>query len=108
MQIMPETGKWIAGKLNIDDYDESILTDPGENIRLGCWYLSYLDERFGYDIKKSTAAYHAGGGSVDKWLTDPENSTDGVTLDSIPSEVTGNYVSNVIDAIGKYKEIIEA
>lgn len=106
MQIMPSTGEWIAKKLDLESYDETLLTSPDYNIRMGCWYLNYLDERFDFDMKKSTAAYHAGGGSVDKWLDDPANSSDGVTLDSIPSKVTGDYVSNVIDATEKYKEIM--
>ncbi|MDO4547110.1 MAG: lytic transglycosylase domain-containing protein [Clostridia bacterium] len=108
MQIMPSTGEWIAEKLDIESYDETMLTDPECNIRFGCWYLNYLDQRFDYDLTKSTAAYHAGGGSVDRWLDDSENSSDGVTLENIPSQVTGQYVSRVAEAYEKYKEIIDA
>ncbi len=106
MQIMPETGAWIAQKLDeADAYTDERLFDPETNIRYGCWYLNYLNGRFDGDITKVTAAYHAGGGSVDKWLKDAENSSDGVTLESIPSEVTGRYVRHVKNAYEKYKEL---
>ena len=35
MQIMPETGEWIAGKFD-ETYVEGCLFDPETNIRYGC------------------------------------------------------------------------
>jgi soluble lytic murein transglycosylase len=105
MQIMPETGGWIAKKLGEESYytDEKLF-EPALNIRYGCWYLNYLDGRYGGDLTKATAAYHAGGTRVDEWLSDKANSEDGVTLASIPSEVTRDYVADVKAAYEHYKE----
>ena len=107
MQIMPSTGEWIAQKLG-ESYDVQKLYDPETNIRYGCWYLNYLGERFDGDLTKVTAAYHAGGGRVDEWLQNEENSPDGRTLQNIPSQVTGAYVKNVSRMLEKYKEIMAA
>ena len=42
MQIMPDTGTWIAHKLDLDDvYTEEMLYDPQTNIEFGCWYLRF-------------------------------------------------------------------
>jgi hypothetical protein len=41
---------------------------------------------------------------VDEWLNDKANSQDGVTLASIPSEVTRDYVADVKAAYEHYKE----
>lgn len=105
MQIMPETGKWIAKKLDEPGYSDSWLFDPETNIRYGCWYLSYLDGRYGSDLTKATAAYHAGGSKVDEWLSDKQYSGDGVTLTSIPYDSTRAYVAAVKSAYEHYKEI---
>jgi soluble lytic murein transglycosylase len=106
MQIMPSTGGWIASKLNEEPFDVERLFDPETNIRYGCWYLNYLDNRAGGDLTKATASYHAGPGKVAEWLSDDANSKDGVALDVIPSSVTNAYVQNVRQMYEKYKEII--
>ncbi|MGJ4848736.1 lytic transglycosylase domain-containing protein [Bacillota bacterium Meth-B3] len=108
MQIMPETGAWIAQKLNEPGYEQGRLFDPETNIRYGCWYLNYLDGRFDGDLTKATAAYHAGGGKVDQWLSDDAYSPDGQTLENIPFKATSAYVRHVRQVYEKYKEITEA
>ena len=39
MQIMPETGEWIASQMGLDHFDMEVLRRPEYNVRLGCWYL---------------------------------------------------------------------
>jgi soluble lytic murein transglycosylase len=109
MQIMPETGGWIAEKLkDTSYYTDEKLFEPELNIRYGCWYLNYLDGRYDGDLTKATAAYHAGGTRVDEWLADKEYSTDGVTLATIPYDSTRAYVANVKTAYEHYKEIFRS
>ena len=106
MQIMPETGRWIAEKLGEEEYRVEDLNVPEINIRYGCWYLNYLDNRFEDNLTNATAAYHAGGGKVNEWLKDARYSEDGDTLSDIPFQQTNAYVKNVHQAYEKYKEII--
>jgi len=103
MQIMPETGEWIAGKLDIADFETKMLYDPQINIRFGCWYLGYLSERFDGDVTKICAGYNAGPNKVDQWLEDPAYSSDGITLDLIPYEETKNYVEREQSSYEIYK-----
>jgi len=104
MQIMPKTGEWIAGKFD-EDYLEGSLFDPATNIRYGCWYLGFLMDRYDGSMRCASAAYHAGQGTVDKWLKDPMYSADGKTLDTIPSEATGPYVERILKYYEGYEEI---
>lgn len=46
MQIMPETGRWIAEQLGEKEYMTADLTDPDINIRFGTWYLASLKKNF--------------------------------------------------------------
>lgn len=105
MQIMPATGEWIAQKLGLSDYTEASLADAGTNVRLGCWYLSYLLDKYG-DTRTALAAYNAGPGNVDKWLCDETLSTDGA-LGDIPFAETAEYVKRVASAKNMYTELYE-
>ena len=106
MQIMPETGAWIAGKFD-ETYVEGCLFDPETNIRYGCWYLGYLLRRYDGDKTCSTAAYHSGQGTVDGWLKNPEYSTDGRTLNIIGGPRANTYVGRVLEYYEKYKQLYE-
>lgn len=103
MQIMPDTGQWIAQKMPLEGYEEAKLKDPETNIRMGCWYLRYLMDRFDGDLTLVLAGYNAGPNRVTQWLADPQHSQNG-TLTNIPYEETENYVKKVQNA----KEMYEA
>jgi soluble lytic murein transglycosylase len=102
MQVMPETGGWIAQKLSMDDFSEDMLCDPETNIAFGCWYLHFLLER--YDTPVAIAAYNAGQGTVDKWLADVSVTQDGALV-NIPYPETANYVKKVTHAYEKYRQL---
>ncbi len=106
MQLMEDTAQWVAHKLDEDDEDYSfdLLYDPETNIRFGTWYLGYLSRRFGGDATKIVCAYHAGQGNVDAWLKNPDYSSDGVTLDVIPTQDTSTYASRVLRARDVYRK----
>lgn len=104
MQIMPDTGVWIAGKFD-EEYAEGCLFDPETNVRYGCWYLGFLMNRYDGSMRCASSAYHAGQGTVDRWLADPLYSSDGETLDVIPSDATGTYVERILKYYEGYEEI---
>ena len=106
MQLMEDTAGWIAHKLDEDDasYSFDRLFDPETNIRFGSWYLGYLSRRFDGDATKIVCAYHAGQGNVDSWLKNPAYSSDGVTLDTIPTQDTARYAGRVLGAIEVYRK----
>lgn len=106
MQIMPDTGEWIAGKFG-DEFSPETLLEPDTSIRYGAWYLGFLMERYSGDMRCATAAYHAGQGTVDGWLNDPAYSSDGVTLDNIGYESTDTYVNRVLKYYDYYTEAYE-
>lgn len=100
MQMLPETAKWCAEKKGKEMPD---LTVTADSIDIGAYYLSYLLDRFGGDEKVAVAAYNAGHGRVDTWLSDPRYSSDGKTLSKIPFPETEKYVKKVM----LYKKIYE-
>lgn len=91
MQLTEETAVWTANKLEVTDYD---YMDPETNIKFGCYYLRHLIDMYG-NIDTALAAYNGGMGNVNEWLSNPEYSSDGVSLDYIPFAETRNYVVKV-------------
>ena len=110
MQIMPDTGEWLAGKFKeAENFNPDSLYEPETNLKYGCWYLNWLMGRYNRDIVLVTSAYHAGHGTVDKWLADGAVSPDGQTIqpDAIPYSSTQTYVSRVLRAYEKYEELYD-
>lgn len=104
MQLLPSTAEWIAEKFG-EAYAEGCLFDPPVNVRYGCWYLGFLLRRYGGDMTCAAAAYHAGQGTVDRWLQDPACSADGAALDAIPYDTTRIYVRKVLQYYEKYEQL---
>lgn len=104
-QIMPDTGVWLAGKLGIDPFGEEMLLEPEVNLRMCCWYLRFLLDRYDGREQEALTAYNAGQGQVDRWLKDPSLSADGKTLDEIPGVEAKEYAAKVMRMYEKYREV---
>lgn len=104
MQIMPDTGAWIAEKLFWPDYSEDFLLDPARNIEAGCWYLAFLRNMFGNDLRIVCAAYNAGQGTVGRWLSDVRYFRNGKLL-RIPYPETAAYVERVLSSEERYRQL---
>lgn len=106
MQIMEDAFDWVKFRMGEDSSDEeySDLYDPETNIKYGTYLLRLLYEE--YDSKETAAAaYHTGRGNVNSWLGDENYSSDGKTLENIPSSVTGHYVHKVMTAYEGYTNL---
>ncbi len=102
MQLTEETAEWNANEMGIDyEYD---YMDPETNIKMGCHYLRHLIDVYG-NIDTALAAYNGGMGNVNSWLSNPQYSSDGETLDYIPFPETRNYVVKVNDSWEYYKTL---
>ena len=58
MQILPETGRWVANRWG-EDFHEDRIMEPDYNIKIGTYYLSYLMDYFGEE-QLVLAAYNGG------------------------------------------------
>ena len=99
MQIMPETFEWLFG-ITKEDFDSTMLYDPGINIKYGTFLLSILYKEF-KEWDTVYAAYNAGIGNVKKWLENELYSQDGI-LTNIPFNETSQYIVKVNKAKEMY------
>ena len=107
MQIVPNTGKWIADQIGVEEYKDESLYDPETNIRFGCWYFAYLLEFFDGDEDLALASNNGGMGNVMKWLKDIRYSDDGRHLKRIQFKETSDYLERVENAYKQYKNYIK-
>lgn len=104
-QIMPETFQWLQSKTG-EQLEDKELYNADTSIKYGCLLLSMLMGEF-QDTQTALAAYHAGRGSVNNWLKNPDYSKDGKVLDKIPTQDTAFYVHKVTKAISIYKNLYD-
>lgn len=95
MQVTGETAAWCAEKIGDADLADRIK-EPEVNLKVGCFYLSYLLDRYSGSETAALAAYNAGAGNADKWLSDSEHSPDGASLSSAPFTETDRYLKKVM------------
>lgn len=105
MQIMPDTARWAAERMGLDDFDLEQLYDPETNIAIGVWYLSTLREQFDGDTVLALAAYNGGRANVLRWLREEAWSGEVETISDIPFPETRGYVQKVLQTYEWYRRI---
>lgn len=72
MQVMPDTGKYLSKRLNIELGTRTHnLYDPETNVAMGTAYLADLIQRFG-SVDRALVAYNAGPGNAKRILAKPD------------------------------------
>ena len=101
MQLMPATARETAKKIGVA-YSASRLTDdPEYNAQLGSSYLATQLQTYDGSLLLAAAAYNAGAGNANKWITafgDPRaaNVDPVVWVELIPFQETRKYVQRVL------------
>ena len=106
MQLTEETFFDVAEMLGESPSAFDIYS-PDVNIRYGTRYLFYLYKLYDGNWDNAIAAYNAGLGNVNKWLSDSEFSDGKGNLISIPFDETINYIAKVKKAAEKYIDLYE-
>lgn len=105
MQIMPETGRWAAEQMGLEEFSPGDLFDPETNIKIGTWYLNQLRREFNNDIDLVLAAYNGGRGNVRKWMQKKQLDFGAKNIENIPFEETKQFVIRVKKTYRNYKRI---
>lgn len=112
MQIMPETGRWIAESMGLKDYTSDDLFLSRNNIRMGCWYVSELEHEFKGNLVLMLIAYNAGRGKTRQWIEENGWDYNFNAARSIPYPDTKLYVIKVLrdrdEYYRLYKDVVRA
>jgi soluble lytic murein transglycosylase len=66
-QVIPDTGAYIAQRLNWPDYENALLYRPYIGLAFGAYYLQQQLDAFDGDVYAALAAYNAGPGNARRW-----------------------------------------
>lgn len=105
-QLMEPTGKEVAGRLKITEFD---LKNAKTNIEFGTYYLNHLYERSNESILQTFFAYNAGITRVRKWLqgslaefSKKNSMPEDLFLETVPFSETREYGRKLISAVVMY------
>jgi soluble lytic murein transglycosylase len=102
MQVMPDTGSFVAKNLNLEKYS---LTDPSDSINLGTWYFDYTHRKYNNNSLLAVASYNAGPGNVNKWVQRYQTNDPDEFVEMIPFKETKGYVESVFGNYWNYLRI---
>jgi peptidoglycan lytic transglycosylase len=97
MQITPDTARFIANKSGGIRFTLEDLGTPQINIAYGAWYLRYLLDRYEGRTALAVAAYNAGMGHVDEWVTAAGGPDSFDPRSDIPFPETRHYTLQVLE-----------
>lgn len=99
MQVLPETGDWIAEKLQRPPFQ---LHQPQDNLRAGTWFLQYTNGLYDQNALLAVASYNAGPGNVDGWVKRQGDEDWDRFVERIPFPETQDYVRQVFGNYWNY------
>jgi peptidoglycan lytic transglycosylase len=108
MQVTPDAGRDTAKRFGVSYDWHRIVADPSYNTAMGAAELAALMNEYGSSHILTFAAYNAGRGRVQQWLTlhgDPRDAkSDPVDwVERIPFAETRNYVERVMENLYVYR-----
>lgn len=96
MQVMPDTGQWVAEQMGLNSFHIDLLYEADTNLQIGTSYLEQMFRLFGGNEVAALAAYNAGQMRVQQWLDEGRWDGQEGTLDDIPFAETRTYVRRVL------------
>jgi soluble lytic murein transglycosylase len=100
-QVMPQTGRLIAHALGDADFESSDLLRPVVSLEYGAWYLAGRLERYEGRVPPALAAYNAGDGAVNSWLSSYCSDPD-CFAERVPYQETHRFVRVVSENYANY------
>jgi len=108
MQLLPKTGKLVAGQEKLKRYNPSQLYTPTVNLQLGTRYFRGMVDKFGGSFDYALAAYNAGSDRVEEWLGQGKYRDEPEFVESIPFTETREYVQAILRNASVYKQLYVA
>ncbi len=107
MQIMPATARWVAKKLGLKNYRQSLIHQIDTNLRLGTYYMKTVLSWFDGSPVMASAAYNAGPGRARLWRGD-QSMEGAIYAETIPFDETRDYVKKVMSNTMHYARQFDA
>ncbi len=101
VQIIEPTARLIAQSLDLP-HDIEALRRPEINLALGTRFINTLTTGLGGQLALVPAAYNAGPGATQRWLTERASEPLDVWIENVPYDETRHYTRRVLQSYGIY------
>lgn len=106
LQLMPPTARAVAVQAGLPPFSPDRAFDPAWNLSAGARYLASLLVRYRGRLSVALAAYNAGPGRADQWLSRPgAPREDDLWIESIPFRETRSYVRRILLNLWEYSRL---
>ena len=105
MQIMPATGRELAGRLKIPRFNTKLLYNPDINIQMGTWYMKSLMNQFDNNHALVAGAYNGGPGRMRRWIKAKQIPDLDEFIEDIGIDQTRRHIKKVIDSYIIYQQL---
>jgi soluble lytic murein transglycosylase len=106
MQLVLPTAKGVARGTGLPS-DENALKRPDVNVALGTKLLAGLRGSYPANRSLAIAAYNAGGGAVNRWVTKRTVDDFDLFVENIPYEETRGYIKRVLSSQATFAFLYE-
>ena len=106
VQIIMPTARRFGRQIGVR-VNRRTLRDPETNLRIGTHYMRFLFDRYRENPALVPAAYNAGNGAVDRWLTEAGERSLDRFVEEIPYDETRRYTRRVLQTYGVYSWLDE-
>jgi soluble lytic murein transglycosylase len=107
MQLMPSTGRELAGKLRLP-YSTARLSEPDYSVRLGTKYFAQVLEMFDGDVELALAGYNGGPYRMKRWWREAgANATVDRFVEGLSLPETTAYVKRILIIEDSYRQLYE-
>lgn len=70
LQVMPGTGRWIAGRLGYAEWQPGDMLDISTNVQFAAYYLRVVTREFNGDTQRGVLAYNRGSAGARSWMAE--------------------------------------
>lgn len=104
MQIIPDTGQWIAQQLAWPNYQNSDVYRPYINVKFGAYYLRWVLDLVDNLPYAALAGYNGGPGNATQWLDISGPDLD-LFVQTIAYDETRSYVRRIYEHYSIYRAL---
>ena len=105
MQVMPNTGKEVAGSLGMP-WSTSRLYDPEYSVRLGTTYFARVLDMFDGNVELALAGYNGGPYRIQRmWKEEGARARLDDFFETLPIDESRNYVKRILVWADSYRQL---
>jgi soluble lytic murein transglycosylase len=104
MQIIPDTGQWVADQLGWPNYQNSDVYRPYINVQFGAYYLRFVMDSLDGLPYAALAGYNGGPGNAAQWLSISGPDLD-LFVQTIGYDETRTYVRRIYEQYNVYRAL---